>query len=182
MFTLRCTRKLLIRMHRSAADLKGRAQAEPTTALGDWYANLLLVQRQHLVLLVNERSRLLVLTPAKNNDRLQPRFQEALQELLRAIGVPDAAIAREIREMETMDYGLTTDGAQGRSVLGSMNDYTYALCNSELAEQSLSEWNLHFSTWICGPLGYGHPAEAARRLLDEALSREPDAKEPGGGS
>jgi hypothetical protein len=171
MFTLRCTQKLLKRTHLTVADLKDVVTPEATTALGDWYAHLLLIQRQHLVMLVSERSRLCVLTTARDMDRLRQRFQQALEDLLRAIDISEEALDKEIREMGRMCYGLTTGTADGRSVLGSINDYTNALRNSELEERSLFDWNFYFSGWICGPLDYKHPAEAARRLLEGSLSQ-----------
>lgn len=54
MFTLRCTQKLLQRMRLDVSDLRGAMTPEPTTALGDWYAHLLIIQRQHLVMLVSD--------------------------------------------------------------------------------------------------------------------------------
>jgi hypothetical protein len=169
MLTLRCTQKLLKRIRLNVADLKGTVTLEPTTALGDWYANLLLIQRQQLVMLVSERSRLCVLTTARDMDRLRQRFEHALMDLLRDIDIPEEALLRESGAMERMCYGLTTGTSTGRSVLGSINDYTNALQNSDLDERSLHDWNVYFSHWICGPLGYAHPSEVARRLLEDTL-------------
>jgi hypothetical protein len=169
MFTLRCTQKLLKRMPLNVEDLKDAATSETTTALGDWYAHLLLLQRQHLVMLVSDRSRLCILTTARDPERLEERFRYALIDLLRALDIPEDAIARERREMNQMGYGLTTGTPTGRSVLGSINDYTNALRYSDLAERTLSDWNVTFSDWMCGPLGYKHPQEVARQLLKDAL-------------
>ena len=114
MFTIRCTQKLLKRMRLTLADLKGAETSEPTTALGDWYAHLLLIQRQHLVMLVSDRSRLCVLTTARDMDRGAERFDSAL-------------IALEQQAMSQMCYGLTTERLIGCSVLGSIKDYANAL-------------------------------------------------------
>jgi len=165
MYTLRCTQKLLKRMHLTVADLKDIETPEPTTALGDWYAHLLMIQRQHLVMLVNERSRLCILTPAKDIDRLRPRFERALEDLLRSCAIPEASIQEELRHMGTMCYGLTTGTPHGRSVLGSMNDYTRPLEYTDLNARSHGDWNLSFSDRICGPLDYGRPINVARELL-----------------
>ncbi len=59
MFTLRCTRKLLNRLHQATAT----DDPEPTTRLGDWYANLLFRPGGQVVLFVNERTLLPVLVP-----------------------------------------------------------------------------------------------------------------------
>lgn len=169
MFTLRCTQKLLGRMRLTPADLKGTQTPEPTTALGDWYAHLLLIQRQHLVMLVSDRSRLCVLTTARDMDRLPQRFNSALFDLLRVIDISEDAIALEQRAMGQMCYGLTTERPIGRSVLGSIKDYANVLKYGDLNERSLFDWNLYFSDWLCGPLGYQHPADVARQLLEAAI-------------
>ena len=170
MFTLRCTQKLLGRMRQAPADLKGTQTPEPTTALGDWYGHLLLIQRHHLVMLVSDRSRLCVLTTARDMDRLPQRFDYALIELLCAIDISEDAIALEQRAMGQMCYGLTTEKPIGRSVLGSIKDFTNALQYGDITERSLFDWNLYFSDWMCGPLDYQHPADVARQLLEAAVS------------
>ena len=152
-------------MRLSASDLKGIETAEPTTMLGDWYANILLIQRQQLVMLVSNRSRLCVLTTARDMVRIRPRFEHALMDLLRATDVPEEALLRESQAMERVCLRLTGAKATGRSILGSMNDYTRALQNSDLNERSLFDWKLYFSNWLCGPLRYEHPSEVALRLL-----------------
>ena len=172
MFTLRCTQKLLKRRHLTPADLKGTETPEPTTALGDWYAHLLLIQRQHLVMLVSDRARLCVLTTARDIDRLTQRFDSALIELLRAIDISEEAIALEQRAMGQMCYGLTTERPIGRSILGSIKDFTNALQYGDITERSLFDWNLYFSDWRCGPLDYKHPADVSRHLLEAAVSSQ----------
>lgn len=99
MFTLRCTQKLLKRMHLTVDDLKNDVPQPPTTALGDWYAHLLILQRQHIVILVSEHSRLCVLTSARDMDRLTQRFHYAVIDLFRSLGIPEEAIERERRAM-----------------------------------------------------------------------------------
>lgn len=146
-----------------------------TTALGDWYAHRLIIERQHLAICVSARSRLCVLTPARDLDGLPMRLYYSLVDLLRALDVslnalPEEAITRERREMAEMQWGLTTGTAEGRSVLGTINDYGRALRYGGLEGRDLAAWNLHFSKWICGPLGNTYPREAAARLLREALA------------
>ncbi|MCW3100864.1 MAG: hypothetical protein JWL77_6482 [Chthonomonadaceae bacterium] len=99
MVTLRCTQKLLKRMHLTVEDLKDTAPAEPTTALGDWYAHLLIIDRQHLVMFVSARSRLCVLTYARDIDRLTKRFRDALTEVLQELQISEEAIQRELNAM-----------------------------------------------------------------------------------
>lgn len=127
MFTLRCTQKLLQRMHLKASDLRDAVTPEPTTALSDWYAHLLFIQRQHLVMFVSERSRLCVLSPAKDIDRLLQRFPQALEQLLRDIGISEENIARERTEMSQMCYGL-----RGLTIIGTKT-YAKAVLNTSIA-------------------------------------------------
>ena len=145
MFTLRCTQKLLQRMHLKASDLRDAVTLEPTTALSDWYAHLLFIQRQHLVMFVSKRSRLCVLSPAKDIDRLLQRFPQALEQLLRDIGISEEAIARERTEMSQMCYGLTTGATNGRSVLGNIRDYTNVLESSDFLEPEFNAASCHHS-------------------------------------
>ena len=56
--------------------------AESTTALGDWYANLLSIRRARLVLLVSDRSLLSVLVPARDWGNFTQRLRLALSDLL----------------------------------------------------------------------------------------------------
>jgi len=173
MVTLRCTQKLLKRMHLTVDDLRDTVAVEPTNALGDWYANLLIVERQHLVMFVSARSRLCVLVYARDIDRLRKRFEDALTELLQVLQISEEAIQRELNATSRLCYGLTTATPEGRSVLGSINDFTKILQYMGLEGRSLYDWNLYFTTWVCGPLGYKYPGEMARQLLDPPTQPEP---------
>ena len=84
MFTLRCTKKLLARLRSTPIG----DDVEPTTHLGDWYANLLFRPGGQVVLFVNERSLLPVLVPAGPATGLVNRFQAATADLLRQLGAP----------------------------------------------------------------------------------------------
>ena len=168
MYTLRCTQKLLARLKLDAKALKATETAPSTTALGDWYAHLLIIERQHLVMVVNERSRLCILTTAKDIARLPQRFEEALFATLQSAGIPEEALLQERREMAEASYSVTTGTPNGRSVLGSIRDYTTPLEYGDFKGRTLEDWNLHFTDWICGPLGYGRPKDVAQSLLLQA--------------
>jgi len=76
MVTLRCTQKLLRRLGVST-----KAETpQPTTVLGDWYANLVYSRPHQLVLCLNERSLLAVLVSAREGKSLDARFREAVVE------------------------------------------------------------------------------------------------------
>jgi hypothetical protein len=102
---------------------------EPTTALGNWYANILFFHRRQILMFVSERSRLAVVTPAKETRLLASHLVQHLSVLLDSLkGIPEW-IDTEVRQMGDVCYAAT----KSRSVLGTMNDYKYQI-ESLLAE------------------------------------------------
>jgi hypothetical protein len=152
MYTLRCTRKLL---DRGLAPSPGPEQA-PTTVLGDWYACLLPLRPQQLVLCVSERSLLSLVLPARQARSLPQRLALALPELLAAIEVPNACIEAELRAMHAASRVGTT---ASRSVLGSMNQLSYLLEGyaKQYAGRTLLEHSLHLSGTPMTALGRDAP-------------------------
>ena len=118
MLVLRCTQKLLKRIGAPAA-----GDATSTTRLGDWYANLVVVERRPLVLLVSERSRLPVVFPARRVKRLAEHLPGILEDVLHALGIPAPSIERELHEMRTTIIAPTNS----RSVLGTINEFSLML-------------------------------------------------------
>lgn len=88
MLTLRCTKKLLTRMK-----VKPDLQPPPsTTKLGDWYADVLNMGRERLVLCVSQRTLLPVVAPAAGAATdLDAKLARGLRETLEALNVPKAA-------------------------------------------------------------------------------------------
>jgi hypothetical protein len=156
-FTLRCTGKLLERLHATpGVDLE-----EPTTRLGDWYATLVYEGREQLVLCVSERSLLPVVIPAREARTLVPRFQDALAELLVLLGVPAAEIERELADMVDVRIGRTAS----RTILGSMNDFLRMLPSYRRPGTSLLDASRKLAKAPCGPLGMRSPDDVAPELL-----------------
>lgn len=165
MFTLRCTQKLLAR-------LKVAPQAEtasPDTVLGDWYANLVRVGRQRVVLAISERTLLPVVLAVKDGRSLVQRLGEAVEPVLLAVGVGPDDIAAERHAMQAVAFGKT----QNRRVLGSLNDLGFQL---EGAMQQSPEWTMFKqSVWLARTpmkvIEYASPematvaAFAARRVI-----------------
>ncbi|BDI30770.1 hypothetical protein CCAX7_28210 [Capsulimonas corticalis] len=140
-----------------------------TSALGDWYANILFTRPEQIVLCVSEKSRLCVLITAKDADTIAQRIEDAIIEILREIGVADSQIQSEKARMAPLAYGATTDAPAMRSVIGSMTEYTKNLdFFLEAEELTLPEIARKMSDMICGPLQYARPTEAAKKLLAEA--------------
>ena len=83
MVVLRCTQQLLVRL-KQFDDLP---PIESTTRLGDWYGNILRMGRRHAVIFISERSRLPVLIPIREANRLRAVFPDAVCQMLAAVGV-----------------------------------------------------------------------------------------------
>ncbi len=159
MLVLRCTKKLLTRLHAGPA----APGIESTTVLGDWYATIHLMRPAHLILLVNERSRLSVVLPARELSTLLRRIPDAAAQVLLDIGVGARAVAQERSAMSPIVLAQT----QSRSVLGTMNEFIFHIdCRREdVGELDPRQLSLELGRDLVGPLEYERPADVARRLL-----------------
>ena len=116
MVVLRCTQKLLLRLKQ----FDDAPAVRSTTKLGDWYGNLIRMGNRHVMLFISERSRLPVMIPVRDANRLRTNFQDAVCRMLAAVGVEASTIERERLEMSEMAFGRT----RSRSLLGSLNDFS----------------------------------------------------------
>jgi len=166
MVILRATQKVLKSIPRS---LKGEGSSD--TALGDWYVNQIVVDRQPLLLFVSSTSLLAILAPARNVKTLPGRLSTLISERLRRLGIEDHLIDSEMRVMQDVQVGSTQD----RSVTGTMVDFAKALpyylpidgwSNSELqsVEDRLSETPCRCSRSYEDTIW---PLEVTHRLLKE---------------
>src|SRR5205807_7212583 len=144
---LRCTRRLLRRLHETAAE---DAPAS-STVLGDWYANVLWVYRKPLVLAVSARTLLPVLLPARDPNSLGPRLAAALGHILAALGIPAHRVKEEQRRMAEIAFARTIS----RQILGTMSDFDRML--DPAPGQSLISAALELAEAPCGPIGMETP-------------------------
>ena len=72
------------------------------------------------MLFIGERSRLPVLLPVRDADRLTTAFPAAVCQMLSAVGVPRDAIEREREQMAPIVF----DRKNSRSMIGSLSDFT----------------------------------------------------------
>ena len=114
MVVLKATRKLA-----KALPASMNAPAASDTALGDWYVNRLVIDRQPLLLLVSARSLLAILTPARDVHALPQRLAALVAARLNRLGIAAELIAAETAAMEPVVVAKTTD----RSIVGIMVDY-----------------------------------------------------------
>ena len=159
MFAVRCTRKLLDRGAPSALELP----VTPTTLLGDWYANILFVRPEYLVLCLSEKTLLPVIVPAKDVKRLPHRVAEAASQVLQAYGLPQAQIEAEAIEMQ-QGYLATT---ASRKVLGCLNDFMYhfELQYKEHPGLTLLEHAMSLAEMPSAALEFAFPNEATIALF-----------------
>ena len=160
MVTLCCTKALLKRV-----GARPLAQPEPATcALGNWFANVIYVGAQPIVMAVSERAFIPVFFPARSlRQILVPAFLQAVGSLLTRVGAAPGTVERELALMSPTLLAPTNS----RQVLGVMNQYAFELPLILRYRPSLSlpEAELHFASGVTGPLGLVRPQEAALGLL-----------------
>ncbi len=151
MFIICCTQKLFKRTRLTVEPLLTNS----TNALGNWYADLLFVNRYQMLLFVNENSRLAIITPAKEARSMTKHLTQHLTEFLQTMQVPQGWIDAEIQEMQENHFSKTNS----RSVLGTMNDYRYQIewRIHDTGVASPLDLTMHLRDCPCGPLKYASP-------------------------
>jgi len=118
MVILRATQKLLKSIPRSLVK-----ESSSDTALGDWYVNRVVIDRQPLLLFVSSKSLLAMLTTARNVKTIPGRLPSLIGDRLRRLGIEDDLVNSELHVMQDVKVGPTQD----RSVTGTMVDFAKAL-------------------------------------------------------
>ena len=118
MVVLRATQKVLWSLPETA-----KAGDVSETALGDWYVNRVVVDRQPLLLFVSEKSLLAALAPARSVKGLAKWFPEVVFDRLKRMNVDLPLIGSELEAMDVVRVGRTQD----RSVTGQMVDFAKTL-------------------------------------------------------
>lgn len=155
-FTLRCTKKLLTRI-----DVK--PEEEPpvsTTTLGDWFANILNIKHERLILFTNARTLLpVVVSAAGIKKNIETKLAEGLRELLAAIKVPLNVIDEELARMNAVAIAKTNSAR----VLGTMNDFQWLASAGREGHEtdSLLTISVELSEAPCSPIGMQSPRDAA---------------------
>jgi hypothetical protein len=142
---------------------------ESDTALGDWYANRIVVDRRPLLLLVSSKALLPLLLPARDVRSLPERLPALVASILRRLGVAPAFITAEVAAMTPVVIAPTRD----RSVLGVLVDTAksvpYHLEAGRWDDTTLPfvEARLAETPWHAGKRSSDvvFPSEAAPRLL-----------------
>lgn len=196
MVVLHCTRKLLARFPPTLvpSTAPGRAAADPTTSsttrLGDWYANRLVVARRPLVLCAAERSLFAVVVPLAEARTLVPRWRQAVERRLLALGIDPAQVADELATMaevrvvpasygaggrapdEPAQRGRARSPSVGRRMVGMLTDMAWQ-CEGRtiwvggVEQPDLAAMEAALDDLLCTPLAYRRPAEVTRELFAE---------------
>jgi hypothetical protein len=145
--------------------LKLKPESEPgisTTRLGDWYANVVYVERRPYVLAVSERTLLPVVFPLKGVKDLRAVLIVHVEEVLGALGLGAARVKVEIDAMRQGHIAKTAS----RSVLGSLKDFAFLMEAWWEHEQSLLSMSVRLAGAPCRPLKEGFPDQAAREAFE----------------
>ena len=113
MVIIRPTQKL-----RNVLPLTETVDGESDTALGDWYVNRIVVDRQPLLLLISSKGLLPLVHPARDVRSLPKRLPTLVALALQRMDVPRAIVAAEVAAMSDAVVAPTRD----RSILGILVD------------------------------------------------------------
>lgn len=167
---LRCTQKLL-----KEIGVKNHPDNEASgkkTGLGDWYVNLLRINRRKCLLFTNENTLFSFLVPKvlkKNILNIRNEFLVNLVYNLRYEGITNDAISFVENEYSNIGIAKT----KSKSVLGSMNDMAYqvlSILSDPRLEQEpeLGDVNCQLNRIPFSAIGYKYPIE----LLKEKISQD----------
>jgi hypothetical protein len=170
MVMLRATKRLLSRLPAS-----GHGLAASDTALGDWYANRIVVDRRPLVLLVSQNSLLPILEVARDVRQLPDRLAGIVDARLRRLGIDERLIVPEVNAMNPVAIGPTA----ARSVVGTMVDFAFVLPYylADVGWGALEQVEAHLARTPCRVSSRGRdvifPDRATRSLLESRWGRGP---------
>lgn len=145
-----------------------------STALGDWYANRIVVGRQPLVLLVSSLSLLPVLVRARGVKKLPDRLPKIVESRMLRMDVPAEWVAYEVQAMTPILVAKTVD----RSVVGTLVDFAklipYYLPEPGWDDDAMREVEDRLSETPCRVARGGDhvifPRDRARDLLEATWS------------
>lgn len=112
---LRATQKVLRHLPSPAPD----AVSGSDTALGDWYATRVVVDRIPILVVVSANSLLPLLLRAQDTRTLPDRLPDLVRARLRRLGIPSDQVERECAAMVPVTVARTAD----RSVVGILVEF-----------------------------------------------------------
>lgn len=119
---IHCTQKLLKEL--KVTDSIPAPDILPAKGLGNWYANLLRINRRKCILFTNEKTIYSFLIPNVRKENLMHLHEEFLKHLTKNLQfeeIPLDVIQKIHEEYNNVSYAKTNS----RRVLGFMNDFAY---------------------------------------------------------
>ena len=165
MYTICCTGTILKR----TGFVPEATYYQPTTALGDWYVNLIFINRIQLLLFVSDKTRLAIVTPAKNAKSLRSHLVHGLLAVLRDLNIPMDWAQLEINEMNDSHIAKT----RSRNILGTMKDYKFNIEYQilDFGRTDPHEISLQLNQIPIGPLDYRYPSDLTIEAFRAAYER-----------
>ena len=143
-------------------------------ALGDWYANRLVVDRQPLLLLLSSTSLLAILLPARDLRTLPDRLPSMVGARLKRLGVPQQVIDAELATMNPVMVAKTGSLSVNGTMVNFTRELPYHLPINGWDESSLPFVELRLGETPCRRPGDKRsnydalwPARDAARMLME---------------
>lgn len=164
---IHCTRKLLKEL--DVPLIEPDTISQPTEGFGNWYANLLRIDKRKCLLFTNEKTLYTFLIPKvlkANLKNIEDEFLINLSYNLQSEGFGLDVIKRVMQEYQEIGFAKTSN----RQVLGSMNEvafeYDYFIRREGGLEKArIFEINKEINRTPMGALKYMNPIEALRKLL-----------------
>jgi hypothetical protein len=171
----RCTQKLIQELTRNGHTMASEPEQIP--AIYEWYANLLLVDRRKCCFFTQPTTLFSFFVPGLKKADLTKygtTFRENLRQALRREGFDDGLADFIVPANQAIGILKTTD----RSVRGSMNDLIrmtggHVEMAGGLAYCDIQGVNHNLNRTPMKALGYGHPIDAFRKLIDRTVGQPP---------
>jgi hypothetical protein len=159
MLVIRCTRELLQGVTSPVTD-----EVTSTTALGDWFAQQVIVGDQSYLLLVSRLSRLPLVIPGSDVAGIVSGFAGALEEVLLSLDVAPEAVAHEVDQCREIVFAA----GDGSSVRASGNYFARRMKRYLPGQppEDPKEISLRLGEVPLKSLGFALPSEATRRLFE----------------
>jgi hypothetical protein len=155
MFSVCATRRLLDRLRPPIVD----PEQQPTTRLGNWYANLVPLPAGEFLICVSERTLLPVILPVGALPDLTRELSKALTPILASLGVDQALIEQERFAMAQSSFSTTNS----RRIVGFMNEFAFMISDRLGKGQAPM---MELSLWLSGtPCQKLFPDRATRELF-----------------
>jgi hypothetical protein len=177
MTLIHCTQKLLKEL--GNPPLQTSANEPNTQGLGNWYANLLRIDRRKCILFTNEKTLSSFMIPKVKKENLTNIFDEFMFNLnmnLTEEGFTIEVINRVLQEYHEMGFAKTSN----RQVLGVMNDFAYAYQydidrTGGLDRVRILEINKQVNRTPSSPLKYKYPIDKIHEFLTGEQAPRPRA-------